>query len=75
MASIGNLYASLSLKSANFESGLRRASSQTQRAQREMRGQFSGMASSASKAFAAMGAAAGAVGFGALLTKIATVRA
>ena len=73
MASIGNLYASLNLKSASFENGLRRASSHTRKAQSEMERSFGGIASTATKSFAMITAAAGAVGFGALLGKIAQV--
>lgn len=73
MASIGNLYASLSLKSATFDNGLRRSAAQVRRTQGEMDRGFSGMAKSATRSFAMITAAASAVGFGALLGKIAQV--
>lgn len=60
MASIGNLYASLSLNSASFENGLRRSASQTQQAQSRMTRSFSDMAAGARTAFLAVGAAAAA---------------
>lgn len=73
MASIGSLNASLTLNSANFNSGLRRASQNTRQAQTDMSRSFSTMASGAKAAFGAMAGAAAAVGFGALLTKIGQV--